>query len=202
MEKKDCNIMIGRFMPFHKGHASVLQALYKENGYPCVVCCVSNTKFDAKHPFQDSLIEKEFDTCLKGEDYYLDKIMIKSAAIDKVGEELAKKGYVAHLWGCGTDREKQYQRMATNKKYLTDFPDDFKLFVVKRDEQSSDVDGISATKVRESIKNDDKAAFVKMMPDGAEKLFDKFKEELSKVNEDAICSLGSYVENYNLFDID
>ena len=192
--------MIGRFMPFHKGHASVLQALYKENGYPCVVCCVSNTKFDTKHPFSDDLIEKEFDTCLKGEDYYLDKIMIKSAAIDKVGEELAKKGYVAHLWGCGTDREKQYQRMATNKKYLTDFPDDFKLFVVKRDEQSSNVDGISATKVREAIKNGDKAAFVKMMPDGAEKLFDKFKEAISQIKECHI-GLGEYVEN-NYIDVD
>ena len=194
--------MIGRFMPFHKGHANVLQASYEENGYPCVVRSVSNTKFDTKHPFTNGLIEKEFDTCLKGEDYYLDKIMIKSAAIDKVGEELAKKGYIAHLWGCGTDREKQYQRMATNKKYLTDFPDDFKLFVVKRDEQSSNVDGISATKVREAIKNDDKAAFVKMMPDGAEKLFDKFKEELSKVNESECCHLGEYISNENYFDIE
>lgn len=192
--------MIGRFMPFTRGHQSVLEALYKENDYPCVVCCVSNTKFDSKHPFSDDLIEKEFDTCLKGEDFYLDKIMIKSAAIDKVGEELAKKGYVAHLWGCGTDREKQYQRMASNKKYLTDFPEDFKLFVVKRDEQSSDIDGISATKVREAIKSDDKAAFVKMMPNGAEKLFDDFKEALSQVKESHV-SLGEYVEN-KYIDID
>lgn len=200
MDTENINITIGRFQPFTRGHQSVLEALYKENGYPCVVCCVSNTKFDSKHPFSDDLIEKEFDTCLKGEDYYLDKIMIKSAAIDKVGEELAKKGYVAHLWGCGTDREKQYQRMATNKKYLTDFPDDFKLFVVKRDEQSSDIDGISATKVREAIKNDDKAAFVKMMPDGAEKLFDKFKEALSQVKE---CHVGlsEYIEN-NYIDVE
>lgn len=192
--------MIGRFMPFTRGHQSVLEALYKENGYPCVVCCVSNTKFDSKHPFSDDLIEKEFDTCLKGEDFYLDKIMINSAAIDKVGTELAKKGYVAHLWGCGTDREKQYQRMASNKKYLTDFPDDFKLFVVKRDEQSSDIDGISATKVREAIKSDDKAEFVKMMPDGAEKLFDKFKEALSQVKESHV-GLSEYVEN-NYIDVE
>ena len=40
------------------------------------------------------------------------------------------------------------------------------------------------------------------MLDGEEKLFNKCKEELSKVNEDAVCSLGSYVENDNLFDID
>ena len=83
---------------------------------------------------------------------------------------------------------------------MTDFPDDFKLCVVKRDEQSSNVDGISATKVREAIKNDDKAAFVKMMPDGAEKLFDKFKEAISQIKECHI-GLGEYVEN-NYIDVD
>ena len=199
---KDVNLFSGRFMPFTAGHASVLKALYKENGYPTVVACIKNTKFDSKHPFSDELIKKEFDTCLKGKDYYIDQIYISSAAIDKIGEELAKKGYSAHLWGCGTDREKMYKSMASNKKYLKDFPDDFKVFVIERDETSSAVDGISATKVRQAIKDDDKAAFVKMMPDGAQKLFDEFKEELSKVNEDAVCSLGSYVENDNLFDID
>ena len=135
-------------------------------------------------------------------DFYQDIIWVKNDAIDKIGEELGKKGYYAHLWGCGTDREKMYKSMASNKKYLKDFPDDFKVFVIERDETSSAVDGISATKVRQAIKDDDKAAFVKMMPDGAQKLFNEFKEELSKVNENAVCSLGSYVENNNLFDID
>ena len=92
--------------------------------------------------------------------------------------------------------------MVSNKKYLKDFPDDFKVFVIERDETSSAVDGISATKVRQAIKDDDKAAFVKMMPDGAQKLFNEFKEELSKLNEANLCSLESYVENNNLFDID
>ena len=196
------NIISGRCQPFTLGHQSILEALYKENKYPTVLCLIHNTKFDSKHPFSDELIKKEIDTCLKGKDFYQDIIWIKNAAIDKIGEELAKKDYSAHLWGCGTDRAKSYERMASNKKYLKDFPDDFKVFVVDRDETSSAVDGISATKVRQAIKDDDKAAFVKMMPDGAQKLFNEFKEELSKVNEDAICSLGSYVENNNLFDID
>lgn len=183
------------------GHQSLLEALYKENGYPVVLCLIHNTKFDSKHPFDDKLIEKEINTCLKGQDYYQDLIWVSSAAIDKIGEELKKKDYSAHLWGCGTDRAKMYERMASNKKYTVDFPDDFKVFVVKRDETSSAVDGISATKVREAIKQDDKAEFVKMMPDGAQKLFDEFKDALSKVNESS-CSLENYVENNNLFDIE
>lgn len=201
MEKKDVNIMVGRTQPFTLGHQSILEALYKENEYPTVLCLIHNTKFDSKHPFSDDLIKKEIDTCLNDKDFYQDIIWVKNAAIDKIGEELVKKGYSAHLWGCGTDREKMYKSMASNKKYLKDFQDDFKVFVVERDETSSAIDGISATKVRQAIKDDDKVAFVKMMPDGAQKLFNEFKEELGKVNEDAICSLGSYVKNDNLFDI-
>ena len=203
----DVNIMVGRTQPFTLGHQSILEALYKENKYPTVLCLIHNTKFDAKHPFSDELIKKEIDTCLKGKDFYQDTIWVKNAAIDKIGEALKEKGYSAHLWGCGTDREKMYKAMASNKKYLKDFPEDFKVFVIDRDETSSAVDGISATKVRQAIKDDDKGAFVKMMPDGAQKLFDGFKEELSKINESKVneniaCSLENYVENDNLFDID
>lgn len=198
---KDVDIIVGRLQPPTLGHQSLLEALYKENGYPVVLCLIHNIKFDAKHPFDDKLIEKEINTCWKGKDFYQDIIWVKNAAIDKIGEELKKKDYSAHLWGCGIDREKMYKAMASNPKYITDFPDDFKVFVVKRDDTSSAVDGISATKVREAIKNDDKAEFVKMMPDGAEKLFDEFKEALSKVNE-SHCSLEDYIDNNNLFDID
>lgn len=198
---KDVNILIGRLQPPTLGHQSILEALYKENEYPTVLCLIHNTKFDSKHPFSDDLIKKEIDTCWKGEKFYEDTIWVKSAAIDKIGEELATKEYSAHLWGCGTDREKSFKAMASNKKYLKDFPEDFKVFVVTRDEKSSAVDGISATKVREAIKSDDKVEFVKMMPDGAAKLFDKFKEELAKVTE-ADHSLEAYVLNDNLYDID
>lgn len=198
---KDVDIIVGRLQPPTLGHQSLLEALYKENGYPVVLCLIHNTKFDVKHPFDDKLIEKEINTCWKGKDFYQDIIWVKNAAIDKIGEELKKKEYSAHLWGCGTDREKMYKAMASNPKYITDFPDDFKVFVVKRDDTSSAVDGISATKVREAIKSDDKAEFVKMMPGGAEKLFDEFKEALSKVNE-SHCSLEDYIDNNNLFDID
>lgn len=198
----DANIVIGRLQPGTRGHQFLLETMYKENGYPTVLCLIHNTKFDAKHPFSDDLIKKEIDTCWKGKEFYQDLIWIKSAAIDKIGEELAKKDYSAHLWGCGADRAKSYEKMASNKKYLKDFPDDFKVFVLDRDENSDGVEGISATKVREAIKSDDKAAFVKMMPIGAQKLFDEFKIELSKVNESSMSSLKDYIDNENYFDIE
>lgn len=199
---KDINLICGRFMPFTKGHQSVLEALYKENGYPTVVACIKNTKHDAKHPFDDELIAKEFDTCLNNEKFFEDHIYVTSAAIDKIGAALKEKGYLAHLWGCGTDRAKSFERMASNPKYIVDFADDFKVFVVERDENSNGIDGISATKVREAIKNDDKKEFERMMPKGAGKLFDEFKEQLSKVNESSSCNLCDYIENLNYMDIE
>lgn len=198
---KDVNLICGRFQPFTRGHQSVLEALYKENGYPTVVACIKNTKYDAKHPFDDDLIAKEFDTCLKNEKFFEDHIYITNAAIDKIGAALKEKGYSAHLWGCGTDRAKPFTAMASNPKYTKDFPDDFKVFVVERDDTSNDIDGISATKVREAIKNDDKKEYERMMPKGAIKLFDEFKEQLSKVNESS-CSLCDYIENLNYMDVD
>jgi hypothetical protein len=175
---KDINLFLGRFQPFTKGHERVLQALYKENGYPTVVACIANVKYDTKHPFDDSLISKEFNICLKGKDYFEDYIYVRSAAINKVGEELVKNGYRAHLWGCGSDRASTFEKMASNTNYTIDFPDDFKVFVVDRDDASNGIDGISATKVREAIKNDDIDSFKKMMPDNAEKLFGNFKKQL------------------------
>lgn len=202
---KDVNIIVGRFMPMHLGHISILQKMYNENGYPIVVCCIHNTKFDAKHPFSDELITKEMDKCLNGEDYYEGHIFVKSAAIDIIGKELHDQGFVPHLWGCGTDRAKAFEKMASNQKYRKagELPDDFKVFVVERDEKSADIEGISATKVRQALADDDKATFVKMMPDGAQSLYDDFKKAYDKVMEkNESLSLEAYINNYNFYDFE
>lgn len=202
----DVNIIIGRFMPLHLGHISILQKMYNENSFPTIICNIHNTKFDEKHPFSDELITKEMDKCLKGEDYYQGHIFVKSAAIDIIGKELHDQGYTPHLWGCGTDRAKAFEKMANNPKYRKngELPDDFKVFVVDRDEHSADVAGISATKVREALKNDDKAAFVKMMPDGAQSLYDDFKKAYDKVMEknESLSSLSDYMTNDNFYDFE
>jgi cytidyltransferase-like protein len=174
------NIVVGRFQPFTLGHQSILEALFKENGLPTVVCCISNKKFDSRHPFSDDLIKTELETCYKSEKFFKDVIFIKSANIVEIGEELQKRDCEAHLWGCGEDRKTPYEKMASNPKYTVDFPDDFKVFALSRDESSEGVDGISATKVRTAIKNNDKETFKKMMPKGSEKLFTSFKESIKE----------------------
>lgn len=201
---KDVNIILGRFMPFHLGHCSIPEAMFNENGLPTVICQIQNKKIDKKHPFTDDLINKEFYKCLKGQKWYADHILVSSADIVKIGQELNNKGYIPHLWGCGTDRKVPFERMAKNTKYREEgmLPDDFKVFVVKRDDASNDIAGISATKVRDAITADNKEAFVKMMPQGAESLYNEFKCQLSKVNE-SMMSLKDYVVYFtNIIDLD
>lgn len=174
------NIVVGRFQPFTLGHQSIVEALFKENGLPTVVCCISNKKFDSRHPFPDDLIKTELETCYKSQKFFQDVIFIKSANIVEIGEELKKRNYEAHLWGCGVDRKTSYEKMASNPKYTVNFPEDFKVFALSRDDSSEGIDGISATKVREAIKNNDKESFKKMMPKGSEKMFQDFTNVLKE----------------------
>lgn len=174
------NIVVGRFQPFTLGHQSIVETLFKENGLPAVVCCISNKKFDSRHPFPDDLIKTELETCYKSQKFFQDVIFIKSANIVEIGEELKKRNYEAHLWGCGVDRKTSYEKMVSNPKYTVNFPEDFKVFAISRDDSSEGIDGISATKVREAIKNNDKESFKKMMPKGSEKMFQDFTNVLKE----------------------
>lgn len=185
---------MGRFQPFTKGHIKMIQEVYKQNNLPVCVCVVSNTKFDSKHPFSDDLMQKEFDIALKPLKEYLDVIILKGGDFGKWFDEMKARGYQPQLWGCGSDRVASYTRFAKNEKYheMFDLPDDFDVYEIKRTD-----DDISASKVREAIKNDDIDTFKSMMPAGAEKLFNDFKEALASIKESKV-SLSEFVENQNI----
>lgn len=191
---KKVNIIIGRFQPITLGHLKIASALYKENELPTVWCLVSNKKFDAKHPFSDELISKEIDECLKGTNEYAGHIYIKNADIVKCAEILHSEDFEPILWGCGSDRYPSYKKQADRYKEMANLLPEFDCFEVNRTD-----DDISATKVREAIKTDNKEEFKKMMPKGSEKLFDDFKDQLMDViKESSKESLIDYIENYNV----
>lgn len=173
MTKKPCNVALGRFQPFTKGHLKMLKDGYDKNGYPAVVFMISNKKFDSKHPFSDELIAKEMDIIKKHYKFLVETVPATNADIVKIGQKLDELGYEAHLWLCGDDREAQFKRQAENPKYrkLGNFPDDFTTYT-----GSGRVEGVSGTAVREAIKNNDIKKFKTLMPDGTSKLFDEFKK--------------------------
>lgn len=198
MERKLVNIVLGRFQPFTKGHEKIMTTMFKENGHPTVLLVISNKKFDAKHPFDDTVIQNEFDICYKGKDFYQDIIFVKSADIKAFSEALHDKGYEPVLWGCGTDRYPQFKKMADKYKEQFGLLPEFDAFEIKRTD-----DDISATKVREALKKDDKETYLKMMPDGAEKIYDELKAQLSKIQE-GFMSLQDYIffNETKLYDFD
>lgn len=192
MTKKPCNVTLGRFQPFTKGHLQMLKDGYDKNGYPAVVFMISNKKFDSKHPFSDELIAKEMDIIKKHYNFLEVTVPATSADIAKIGQKLDELGYEAHLWLCGDDREAQYKRQAENPKYreLGKFPDDFTTYT-----GSGRTEGVSGTAVREAIMNDDITKIKMLMPNGTSELFDEFKNEITKVKE-TMKDLNNYVKMF------
>ena len=194
---KKVNICLGRFMPFTKGHYKMIEYGIRYNGLPTVIFMISNKKMDKKHPFSDELIQKEMNMLKKSLNGIENTVYVSSADIVKLGQWCYENNYEPQLWITGSDRLAAYKRQAENPKYqdLGHFPSSFTTLEVPRTDED-----ISATKVREAIINDDLDTYKKMMPKGTEKLFDEFKEALSRVKECKI-SLVDYIKE-SKFDID
>lgn len=178
MNKKHCNIALGRFQPFTKGHLQMLKDGYDKNGYPTVVFIISNKKFDNKHPFSDELIHKEMNIIKQRYKFVADIIPITNANIITVGQKLDEIGYIPHLWLCGDDREAEFKRQAENPKYRESgkLPDDFSVYTgIGRTE------GVSGTAVRDALKADNKEVFENLVPEGVDVMFDEMKIEINTI---------------------
>ncbi len=189
---KEVNMTVGRFQPFTKGHLQMLLDGKEKNGLPVVVLIVKNTKFDSRHPFSDELTLKELDIVKKNYPGLIeDTFFVSKANIVECGEVLRDNGYQAQLWLCGEDNIKNYKAMVSTPKYIEQggYPEGFDIYT-----GTGRVEGVSGTAAREALKAGDKKAFKAIMPKGTDKLFDKFVEEISKINEeDEIQGLSDFV---------
>lgn len=197
------NIFLGRFQPFTKGHLKVLELGKQENNLPTVILMIQNTKMDEKHPFSDDLIKKEMEI-IKSEykDIIKDILYVKSADILAFGELLHDNNYEPVLWLTGTDRLIPYTKMAEKYKEQAGFISDFKTFEIKRGDED-----ISATKVRNAIKNNDINEYKNLMPKNTDKLFNELKtalenipqqepkqKRLRKTKESLLISLSDFIK--------
>lgn len=183
---KKVNITVGRFQPFTKGHKKIIELMYSENGLPSVVFYIENDKKDSRHPFSNDTVRETIKHSLSP-NLIEDCFSVKSADIVRIGRILHERGYEAALFGCGSDRENAYKKQTENEKYRNAgyFTESFKLFSVKRNDKSDNVDGVSATKARDAIKSVDFDRFRSMtaIEDNAKSqfLFNKMKEEINSV---------------------
>lgn len=152
-------------------------------------------KVDTRHPFNDSLMKDEFELIKKNyKDDIEDIIYVKSADICAWGELLKQKGYQASVWLTGSDEFKMYKGMVlkvpeyeehnrNNYDCKGAYTQSFYVEEIERTEDKDFVSSISGTKVRQSLLDNDKQLFSKMMPKGADKYFDEFRKAVENAPE-------------------
>lgn len=153
--------MIGRFQPFTKGHYKCVEEAMRQKQYPTVIAMINtpDEKTDERHPFPSSLLLPLYQELFKRDNNILDIILVKRADIVKIGEELRKLGYEIASWTCGSDRIDPYTKMSDRYHDQAGLTDDFEMIEIFRTDED-----ISATKVRQSLLDDDKQTFIKLMP--------------------------------------
>ena len=178
--KELVNMFVGRFQPFTLGHAKVLEAIHKENGYPVVVFLIkakSKKKGDEfRKPYSEDLQIKMFKQVQKQYKFLKEIIVLDRGAIDYMFNALRPK-YEPVLWGTGTDRMKSYGYQVNNDSYRDQLNvrSDFGLFEIPRNDNN-----ISATQVRNALLDGDEKEFKKTTPKAIHKMYDVLKSELEK----------------------
>ncbi len=184
-----------------------------------LVVSTPKEKIDNRHPFEDELMKKEFNEIKKAYSNDIEDILyVKSADICAWGEQIKQNGYQASVWLTGSDEYEFYNGMASkvpeyeiknrdNRDCKDAYTKSFYVEKIQRNETSTDfVSTISGTKVRNAIKNNDKELFKKMMPKGADKYFDEFREALLNAPEPApkkrkTKTLKEYFNDYSNINI-
>ena len=200
--KQPVNIFVGRFQPFTLGHAKVLETIHKENGFPVVVFLIKAAKKkkgdEFSRPYSEDLQVEMFKAVQKQYPFLKEIIVLPSAAIDKMFNELRPK-YEPVLWGTGTDRMKAYGYQVNNDSYRDQLNvrDDFQLFEIPRTD-----DNISATKVRNAMLDGNEKDFKKWTPRALHKMYGTLKAELEKSmamaesnQTDSIMTFEQFINN-------
>lgn len=162
-----------------------------------------------KRPFNNELIEKELEIVKQSnKKYFVDVIYVKNAyeAIADFAYKVSQGLYEPQYLMCGDDRVDNYTKMIeSDKPWKT--ADGQECENVLKGKMTVNIgkgrtEGVSGTAVRQSIIKGDKSAFAKIMPNGADRMFDDFvmafktfKDTLSKTVNEYInfTSLRDYI---------
>ena len=181
MEK--VNIIIGRFQPFTLGHLKCAQEAQKRLGVKSVLLVINTVKQDARHPFLTKQIEKILDKMCKEEPTLTGYVLVKNADIVKNVEILREAGYEPVSWTCGTDRYAQYETMVKKYGKDIDLDDNFEVIEVKRGDED-----ISATAVRQALRNNDGDTYISLVPNTWRRQFVFLRDIIMGVDEDVVAT--------------
>ena len=189
MEK--VNIIIGRFQPFTLGHLKCAQEAQRRLGVKSVLLVINTVKQDARHPFLTKQIEKILDKMCKEEPTLTGYVLVKNADIVKNVEILREAGYEPVSWTCGTDRYAQYETMVKKYGKDIDLDDNFEVIEVKRGDED-----ISATAVRQALRNNDEDTYISLVPNTWRRQFVFLRDIIMGVDEDVVAGRGHMISLY------
>ena len=175
-KNEEVAIFPGRFMPFHVGHLAALKKASVLFGKPVIALQIISKNEES--PFPPALLDKMGKDVAKANPFIADYYIYpegRKTVIPLMVQFLREKGYEPIGVGAGADRMKDYERQIDYiKGPKTDTPvsPDFSLKLA--DERIGD--GPSGTKVRQALRDDDKAAFMKLMPKELHKYYDELKK--------------------------
>lgn len=166
--------MSGRYQPITKAHAMIIQKMIDDNpDLEPVVFIVKGkgTSEDTdKNPLDFNLQKKLIQKSVPQIGNNI--IEVPDAFIGTMVNELRNKDYEMTVFYCGTDRLSTYNDQL--KRYSDKLNIDVKIEEIKRTD-----DDISATKVRDSVKNNDLETFKTMTTNLGKAEFDLLRKKIT-----------------------
>lgn len=161
-----------------------------------------------KRPFTNELIEKELEIVKKANSrYFVDVIYVTNAyeALTDFASKVQAGTYEPKYLMCGDDRVDTYTKMIeSDKPWKTVDSDEIENVLKGKltvNIGKGRTEGVSGTAVRASIIKNDKAAFAKIMPTGADKMFNDFVDAFKRFKDTLKHTINEYNNYNNLVDL-
>lgn len=175
-KKYNIGLYIGRFQPFHNGHLYMVQEALKQCEFLIIAIGSAQEKRTEKNPFDDYERYRFIRSALHADGYHITKDYIIIGINDREdkadnsswGEYLMKQvlvqtGYLPDVCFTGEEQIRQhwFDTVAIDE------------VAIKRD-----IIPVSATQVREAVKNNDQKLFESLVPRGVRVWWEEIKEVL------------------------
>lgn len=160
-----------------------------------------------KRPFTNALIEKELEIVKQAnKKYFVDVIYVANAyeAIADFAWKVSQGQYEPNYLMCGDDRVNTYTKMIeSDKPWKT--ADGQECENVLKGKMTVNIgkgrtEGVSGTAVRQAIIKGDKSAFAKIMPNGADRMFDDFVAAFKTFRQTLSDTINEYINFTSLRD--
>ena len=160
-----------------------------------------------KRPFTNALIEKELEIVKQtNKKYFVDVIYVTNAyeAIADFAYKVSQGLYEPQYLMCGDDRVDTYTKMIeSDKPWKT--ADGQECENVLKGKMTVNIgkgrtEGVSGTAVRQAIIKGNKSAFAKIMPNGADRMFDDFVAAFKTFRQTLSDTINEYINFTSLRD--